>query len=65
MVTDRRPDLFGAVLNGRLEIKKLKINMNLGTGRVRLFPPATTAALNSHAEGQIFRGNDRLLIRRR
>lgn len=30
-VTDGRPDVFAAVLNGRLEIKKLRINMNLGT----------------------------------
>lgn len=30
VVTDGRLDLFDAVLNGRLEIKKLSINTNLG-----------------------------------
>lgn len=29
LVTDGRPDLFDDVLNGRLEITKLKINTNL------------------------------------
>lgn len=43
MVVDGRPDLFAAVLNGRLEIKKLRIDMNLRAGWARLFPLATTA----------------------
>lgn len=44
LVTDGRPDLFDDVLNGRLEIKKLRINTNLVWSRpVRLFPPAMIA----------------------
>lgn len=45
VVTDGGPrDLFDAVLNGRLEIKKLRINTNLGTGRFDLYPPPPPAS---------------------
>lgn len=63
MVVDGRADLFDAVLNGRLEIKKLRINTNLGEPVGSSFF-AGRAAFDSHIGGRIFHGNGRSLIRR-